>query len=166
LRINANAGYQIATGKSNTAAESALQIRTTGNITATKEQYLAWDRPLDIKLTSIIRTDSNFAFCGIPLRYFRIFFSATWKSGLRYTPVREAGTDTDGTVHALNAAASIGRSFPSLPLESVDERFSSSMAFQGLIDAGARKKKRQDKGLLDKMSAVQLLQTYLNRNVL
>ena len=96
LRINANAGYQIATGKSNTAAESALQIRTTGNITATKEQYLAWDRPLDIKLTSIIRTDSNFAFCGIPLRYFRIFFSATWKSGLRYTPVREAGTETDG----------------------------------------------------------------------
>ncbi|MFZ4060558.1 MAG: Holliday junction resolvase RuvX [Bacteroidia bacterium] len=81
-------------------------------------------------------------------------------------PKSLAGTDTDGTVHALNAAASIGRSFPSLPLESVDERFSSSMAFQGLIDAGARKKKRQDKGLLDKMSAVQLLQTYLNRNVL
>lgn len=76
------------------------------------------------------------------------------------------GEETDGTAHAIQAAASIGRAFPNLPLESVDERYSSSMAFQGLIEAGARKKKRQDKGLLDKMSAVQLLQTYLNRNVI
>jgi putative Holliday junction resolvase len=77
-----------------------------------------------------------------------------------------SGGDTDGTVHALKTASSIGLSFPSLPMESVDERFSSVMAFRGLIEAGAGKKKRQDKGLLDKMSAVQLLQTYLNRSSL
>ena len=96
LRINANAGYQIATGKSNTAAESALQIRTTGNITATKEQYLAWDRPLDFKLTAIVKSDTNFRIWRIPLTNFRIFLSSTWKSGLRYTPVREVGKETDG----------------------------------------------------------------------
>lgn len=96
LRLNANAAYQIATGKSNTAAESALQIRTTGNITATKEQYLAWDRPLDLKFAGIIKTDSNFTMLGIPMHNFRIFVSATWKSGLRYTPVRESGREPDG----------------------------------------------------------------------
>ncbi len=96
LRVNANVGYQIATGKSNTAAESALQIRTTGNVTATKEQYLAWDRPLDIKLTTTLKSDTSFRVLGVPLTHFRVFLSATWKSGLRYTPVREAGQETDG----------------------------------------------------------------------
>jgi len=78
-------------------------------------------------------------------------------------PKSLSGGDTDGTIHALNTAASINQSFPNLLMESVDERFSSSLAFQGLIEAGAGKKRRQDKGLLDKMSAVHLLQTYLNR---
>jgi len=81
-------------------------------------------------------------------------------------PKSLSGGDTDGTLHALNTAASIGLTFPNLPLESVDERFSSTLAFQGLIEAGAGKKRRQDKGLLDKMSAVQLLQTYLNKTTL
>lgn len=74
-----------------------------------------------------------------------------------------SGADTDGTKHAVQMAAAISRQYPELTLTPVDERFSSSLAFQGLIDAGAKRKKRQEKGLIDKMAAVQLLQTYLTR---
>ncbi|GAB4405763.1 MAG: hypothetical protein OHK0039_07070 [Bacteroidia bacterium] len=78
--------YQIATGKSNTAAESALQIRQQGFVNTTKEQYLAWDRPWDLKALAIITPDSTVYLGRVPLEGFRFTASATYKSGLRYTP--------------------------------------------------------------------------------
>lgn len=81
-----NAAYQIATGKSNTAAESALQIRQQGFVNATKEQYLAWDRPLDLKLLLILTPDATVYLGSIPMDGFRFSLTGTWKSGLRYTP--------------------------------------------------------------------------------
>ena len=51
--------------------------------------------------------------------------------------------------------------FPDIPIVRVDERFTSKMAFQTLIDAGLRKKARQNKALVDSISATILLQTYL-----
>ena len=53
--------------------------------------------------------------------------------------------------------------FPDMPLEQVDERFTSKMAFQTMIDSGLKKKQRQDKGLIDEISATILLQDYLSR---
>lgn len=53
--------------------------------------------------------------------------------------------------------------FPDMPLEQVDERFTSKMAFQTMIDSGLRKKQRQDKALIDEISATILLQDYLSR---
>lgn len=78
--------YSIATGKSNSAAESALQIRQLGFVTTTKEQFLAWDRPFDVKLLMVFTPDSNAYLGSIPLQGFRATLSGTWKSGLRYTP--------------------------------------------------------------------------------
>lgn len=52
-------------------------------------------------------------------------------------------------------------SIPSIPIKRIDERFTSKMAFQSLIDGGASKKKRQNKALLDEVSATIILQTYL-----
>lgn len=80
--------YQIATGKSNTAAESALQVRTQGFVNTTKEQFLAWDRPYDLKFLMILTPDSTNRLGRIPLRGFRVTLSSTLKSGLRYTPYR------------------------------------------------------------------------------
>ena len=51
--------------------------------------------------------------------------------------------------------------FPKIPLERVDERFTSKMAFQSMIDSGMKKKKRRDKGLIDEISATIILQSYL-----
>lgn len=51
--------------------------------------------------------------------------------------------------------------FPNIPVKLVDERFTSKMAFQTMIDSGLKKKKRQDKKLMDEISATIILQSYL-----
>jgi len=53
--------------------------------------------------------------------------------------------------------------FPDMQLERVDERFTSKMAFQTMIDSGLKKKQRQDKALIDEISATIMLQDYLSR---
>lgn len=51
--------------------------------------------------------------------------------------------------------------FPNIPIERVDERFTSKMAFQTMIDSGLKKKQRQNKALVDQISATIILQSYL-----
>ena len=50
---------------------------------------------------------------------------------------------------------------PDIPIERVDERFTSKMAFQTMLDSGLSKKKRQNKALIDEISATLILQNYL-----
>jgi putative Holliday junction resolvase len=54
--------------------------------------------------------------------------------------------------------------FPEIPIERVDERFTSKMAVQTMVSAGFKKKYRQDKSLIDQISATIILQTYLNKH--
>ena len=53
------------------------------------------------------------------------------------------------------------RTFPTIPVTYYDERFTSVLAHKAMLDGGLRKKKRQDKGLVDEISAVIILQSYL-----
>ncbi len=53
------------------------------------------------------------------------------------------------------------KTFPLVPVERFDERFTSKMAFQSMIDAGLSRKKRQDKALVDTISATIILQSFL-----
>ena len=53
--------------------------------------------------------------------------------------------------------------FPDMKLDRVDERFTSKMAFQTMIDSGLKKKQRQNKGLVDEIAATIMLQDYLLR---
>jgi len=48
-----------------------------------------------------------------------------------------------------------------MPIQLMDERFSSKMAFQTMIDAGVKKKDRQNKSTIDGVSATIILQSYL-----
>ena len=50
-----------------------------------------------------------------------------------------------------------------IPVQRVDERFTSKMAFQTMIDSGLTKKQRQNKALVDEISATLILQSYLLR---
>jgi len=54
------------------------------------------------------------------------------------------------------------KTFPHMRIERFDERFTSRLAFQTMIDAGLGKKARQDKGTVDRISAVIILQSYLD----
>lgn len=49
----------------------------------------------------------------------------------------------------------------SIPVKRLDERFTSKMAFQTLIDSGLKKKQRRNKALLDEVSATIILQSWL-----
>ncbi|SEF79464.1 putative holliday junction resolvase [Parabacteroides chinchillae] len=53
------------------------------------------------------------------------------------------------------------RTIPDIPVEYYDERFTSVMAHQAMLEGGLKKKKRQEKGLVDEISAVIILQAYL-----
>ena len=53
------------------------------------------------------------------------------------------------------------RTIPDIPIEYYDERFTSVMAHQAMLEGGLKKKKRQEKGLVDEISAVIILQAYL-----
>ena len=52
--------------------------------------------------------------------------------------------------------------FPTIELKRVDERFTSKMAFQTMIDSGLKKKQRRNKALIDEISATIILQSYLH----
>ncbi|MGC9373681.1 MAG: Holliday junction resolvase RuvX [Bacteroidales bacterium] len=53
--------------------------------------------------------------------------------------------------------------YPEMDIQLVDERFTSKMAHQTMIDAGLRKKVRQNKALVDTISATIILQSYLEQ---
>ena len=50
-----------------------------------------------------------------------------------------------------------------IPVYLVDERFTSKIAIQSLVDAGVKKSKRRDKSMIDKISATLILQSFLDR---
>ena len=52
---------------------------------------------------------------------------------------------------------------PEIPVEYYDERFTSAIAHKAMIEGGLKKKKRQDKALVDEISAVLILQDYLEK---
>lgn len=52
--------------------------------------------------------------------------------------------------------------FPDMPVKRIDERFTSSIAKQTILAAGKNKKARKDKSMVDKVSAVIILQSYLD----
>jgi len=53
------------------------------------------------------------------------------------------------------------KNFPTIKVERIDERFTSKMASAAIMESGAKKKDRRDKSLIDKVSAVIMLQSYL-----
>ena len=53
--------------------------------------------------------------------------------------------------------------FESIPIHRYDERFTSKMAFQSMIDGGLKKKQRRNKALVDEISATLILQSYMNQ---
>ncbi|ULQ57294.1 Holliday junction resolvase RuvX [Flavihumibacter rivuli] len=57
----------------------------------------------------------------------------------------------------------LARHFPAIPIEKVDERYTSKMAKQSMLESGMKKKDRRKKELVDEIAATIILQEYMGR---
>jgi putative Holliday junction resolvase len=79
-------------------------------------------------------------------------------------PIRLNGKDNEMTPKVMAFKLNLEKTFPSLKVELIDERYTSKMALQSMIAMGSKKKDRREKaGNLDKVSAAIILQSYLER---
>ncbi len=76
-------------------------------------------------------------------------------------PKQTDGTPSQSEQHIQAFLKEFTREFPQMPVKRIDERFTSKMAFQTMIDSGLTKKQRRNKALVDEVSATIILQTYL-----
>ena len=76
-------------------------------------------------------------------------------------PKKLDNTPSDTAQHVVGFVRKMKEKYPKLKIELLDERFTSVMAKQAMIDAGSTKAQRKDKGNIDLISAVLLLQNYL-----
>jgi putative Holliday junction resolvase len=78
-------------------------------------------------------------------------------------PKQMDGTDSESEVWIKPFIKKLQLAFPTIPIERQDERFTSKMAKNSMLAGGMKKKKRQDKAMIDKISATLILQAYLDR---
>jgi len=75
----------------------------------------------------------------------------------------------DSDTHATKAVGllieKLKEKFPSVPVKPVDERFTSKMASRAMVEMGLKKKKRQDKGTVDKIAATIMLQDFMREHM-
>ncbi|TRX66363.1 Holliday junction resolvase RuvX [Carboxylicivirga sp. M1479] len=79
-------------------------------------------------------------------------------------PTQNSGEKSESMKYIEPFVNRLKKNFKDLPIEWVDERFTSKIAFQAMIDGGLKKKARQDKAMVDKVSATIILQTYMEQS--
>lgn len=79
-------------------------------------------------------------------------------------PKKLDNTDTNATQMAKGCVTILRKSFPDISIHLQDERFTSSMALSAMIAGGVKKKDRQNKANIDKLSATIILQSFLERS--
>jgi putative Holliday junction resolvase len=78
-------------------------------------------------------------------------------------PANLDDTDTHATPLVKNFIRQLQKNFPSIPVKEMDERFTSKLASQAMLQMGLKKKQRRNKGLIDEIAATMMLQEYLNK---
>ena len=76
-------------------------------------------------------------------------------------PKQMDNSDSESEVLIAPFLEKLAKEIPSIPIERIDERFTSKMAFQTMIESGLKKKQRRNKALVDEISATIILQSYL-----
>ncbi|WP_431158700.1 Holliday junction resolvase RuvX [Winogradskyella poriferorum] len=76
-------------------------------------------------------------------------------------PKQMNNTASESEVYIKTFLKKLTKAIPHITIERVDERFTSKMAFQTMIDSGLKKKQRRNKALVDEISATLILQSYL-----
>ena len=76
-------------------------------------------------------------------------------------PKQMDNSNSESEVLILPFIQKLEKLLPQIPMKRVDERFTSKMAFQTMIDGGMKKKQRRNKAMVDEISATIILQSYL-----
>ena len=76
-------------------------------------------------------------------------------------PKQKDGSASEIEESVLKFIKKLKNKFPDISIERYDERFTSKIAFNTLLESGVGKKKRQNKSLVDQISATLILQSYL-----
>ena len=76
-------------------------------------------------------------------------------------PKRMDNSASESEAHIRGFISKLENEFPNIPIVRVDERFTSKMAFQTMIDSGLKKQQRKNKALVDEISATIILQSYM-----
>jgi putative Holliday junction resolvase len=70
---------------------------------------------------------------------------------------------THGTPLVEKFIKEFQKAFPTVPIKTVDERYTSKLASQAMLEMGLKKKQRRDKGMIDQIAATMMLQEWLNK---
>jgi putative Holliday junction resolvase len=122
-----------------------------------KRTGLAVTDPLKIIATGLTTVES-----GQLISFLKNYFS---KEEVELIIIGEPKNWDDTPTHATSLVEKcikdLAKNFPSIPLKKVDERFTSKMASQAMIEMGMKKKQRRNKALVDEIAATIMLQEYL-----
>lgn len=122
-----------------------------------KRTGLAVSDPLQIIATALDTVDSN-ELIGYLKKYMAT--EPVDKILIGY-PLNFDNSPTHATPLVDKFIGKFGNVFPAMPVEKIDERLTSKMASHAIAEMGLKKKDREDKGLIDAVSAVMMLQDYL-----
>jgi len=76
-------------------------------------------------------------------------------------PKQLDGSDSESASHVVGFMRKLKKTYPTIPVVEIDERFTSKMASAAIAQSGRKKKDRQQKGLVDTVSATIILQSYM-----
>ena len=123
----------------------------------TKRTGIAVTDPMQIIATALETVDSS-QLISFLKKYFEKEQVSEVVIGM---PKKLNNTDSENAAAVRKFIETFKQNFPQLSINEVDERFTSSLALDAMITGGMKKKDRQVKGNVDKVSATLILQSYM-----
>jgi putative Holliday junction resolvase len=119
---------------------------------------LAVTDPLQIIATALTTVDTKELFTFLA----NYFLKEPVELILIGEPLNLDNSPTDATPLVQKAIIDLGKKFPTIPIQTVDERYSSKNAVRAMVEMGMKKNDRRDKKTIDRVAATMLLQEYLS----
>lgn len=122
-----------------------------------KRTGIAVTDPLQIIATGLTTIDTKDF-----IRFLKDYFSKEQVERIIIgMPLNMDDTATHATPLVIQAIKQLKKHFPDMPVETVDERYTSKMAKDAMLEMGLKKKQRRDKKLVDEIAATIMLQEYM-----
>lgn len=122
-----------------------------------KRTGLAWTDPMQIIATGIGSFDTTI----LDEKLKELIEKETIEAIVLGYPTRMDGSDSHVTEQVRELKVKLEKAYPQIKIHLVDERFSSQIAKQTMLEGGLKKKKRKDKHLVNEISAVVILQDFM-----